>query len=150
MDLLTTIETSAFAQALRGSFYVYPLVNALHVVSIGCLFTCVLLMDLRLLGAFQALPAAAFVTLLRRAALLGFAGALASGGAMAAVRITDYAQLGVFQLKMGLILLAGVNFAVFARKALTVPVTGTRRLQVVLSMLLWTGVVLAGRFIGYQ
>ena len=66
MDLLVWLEQSALARALKTSFVVYPLVNAAHIAAIGTLFAGVLLMDLRILGLFQAIPAEPFVALLRR------------------------------------------------------------------------------------
>ncbi|RYE78007.1 MAG: hypothetical protein EOP19_22100, partial [Hyphomicrobiales bacterium] len=56
---VAAIEQWDAVRALRGSFYAYPIVSALHVLGIGVLLTGVLLMDLRLLGAFRALPSEA-------------------------------------------------------------------------------------------
>jgi hypothetical protein len=78
-ELLAGIEHLALARWLKGSFIAYPIVNALHIMSIGALLTSVVLMDLRICGAFRSLPYAAFVALLRRVALGAFAGALVTG-----------------------------------------------------------------------
>ncbi|RUZ42988.1 hypothetical protein EN956_34850, partial [Mesorhizobium sp. M7A.F.Ca.CA.004.05.2.1] len=75
-EFLAGIEQFALARWLKGSFIAYPIVNALHILSIGALLTSVLLMDLRICGAFRSLPHAAFVALLRRVALGAFVGAL--------------------------------------------------------------------------
>ena len=89
MDMLVWLEQSALARALKTSFVVYPLVNAAHIAAIGTLFAAVLLMDLRILGRFQAIPAEPFVALLRRVGLTAFAFAAATGVLMFSIRATE-------------------------------------------------------------
>ncbi|RWE59332.1 DUF6644 family protein [Mesorhizobium sp.] len=152
-EFLAGIEQLAFVRALKASFVAYPIVNALHVMSIGALLTSVWLMDLRILGAFRSLPQAAFVALLRRTALIAFAGALVTGLLLFSVRASEYAAKPIFLVKMTLILLAGANFLVFLRlprvRGGEEPVGGTVALLAVLSLVLWTSVLMAGRFIGF-
>ncbi|MER8784252.1 hypothetical protein NKI72_25615 [Mesorhizobium sp. M0437] len=145
------IEQLAFARGLKASFVAYPIVNALHIMSIGALLTSVWLMDLRILGAFRSLPQAAFVALLRRTAFAAFAGALVTGSLLFSVRASEYAAMPVFLAKMTLILLAGVNFLVFMRrvKGSDEPAGGAATVLAVLSLVLWTSVLFAGRFIGF-
>lgn len=149
--LLDGIEQLAFVRGLKASFVVYPIVNALHILSIGALLTSVWLMDLRVLGAFRSLPQAAFVALLRRTALGAFGGALVTGALLFSVRASEYAAMPVFLAKMTLILLAGVNFLVFMRcvRGGEEPAGGTAAMLAVLSLMLWTSVLFAGRFIGF-
>lgn len=149
--LFAGIEQLALVRGLKASFVAYPIVNALHIMSIGALLTSVWLMDLRDLGAFRALPQAAFVALLRRTALGAFAGALVTGSLLFSVRASEYAAMPIFLAKMGLILLAGINFLVFIRRAKDgdEPAGGTVTILAVLSLMLWTSVLFAGRFIGF-
>lgn len=148
---LAGIEQLAVVRALKASFVAYPIVNALHIMSIGALLTSVWLMDLRILGAFRSLPYAAFIALLRRTAFTAFAGALATGSLLFSVRASEYAAMPIFLAKMTLILLAGANFLVFMRRAKggDEPPGGTVTILAVLSMALWTSVLFAGRFIGF-
>ena len=150
-ELLAGIEQLAFAQWLKASFVAYPMVNALHIMSIGALLTSVVLMDLRICGVFRSLPQAPFVALLRRTALGAFAGALVTGLLLFSVKASTYAAMPIFLAKMALILLAGVNFVAFMgfRRATGAdePTGGTA--LAVFSMLLWTSVLFAGRFIGF-
>ncbi|PAP95280.1 DUF6644 family protein [Mesorhizobium wenxiniae] len=150
-ELLAGIEQLAFVRVLKASFVAYPIVNALHIMSIGALLTSVWLMDLRILGAFRSLPHAAFVALLRRTAFAAFAGALATGSLLFSVRASEYAAMPIFFAKMTLILLAGANFLVFMRRAKggDEPAGGTVTIVAVLSLVLWTSVLFAGRFIGF-
>ncbi|CCV08707.1 conserved membrane hypothetical protein [Mesorhizobium metallidurans STM 2683] len=147
------IEQLALVKGLKASFVAYPIVNALHIMSIGALLTSVMLMDLRVIGAFRSLPQAAFVALLRRTALGAFAGALVTGALLFSVRAREYAAMPVFLAKMGLILLAGVNFLVFMRlchaRGEDELAGGDATMLAVVSLLLWTSVLFAGRFIGF-
>ncbi|RUW58490.1 DUF6644 family protein [Mesorhizobium sp. M7A.F.Ca.US.008.03.1.1] len=150
-EFFAGIEQLALARWLKGSFIAYPIVNALHIMSIGALLTSVMLMDLRICGAFRSLPQAAFVALLRHIALVAFAGALVTGSLLFSVKASTYAAMPVFLAKMALILLAGMNFLAFTRLRRATggdaPARGTT--LAVLSMLLWTSVLFAGRFIGF-
>jgi hypothetical protein len=150
-ELLAGIEHLGLARWLKGSFIAYPIVNALHIMSIGALLTSVVLMDLRICGAFRSLPYAAFVALLRRIALGAFAGALVTGSLLFSVKASTYAAMPIFLTKMALILLAGINFLAFMRlrRATGGDETAGGTVPAVLSMLLWTSVLFAGRFIGF-
>ncbi|TIL63408.1 DUF6644 family protein [Mesorhizobium sp.] len=150
-ELLAGIEQLALVRALKASFVAYPIVNALHIMSIGALLTSVWLMDLRILGAFRSLPYAAFIALLRRTAFAAFTGALVTGSLLFSVRASEYAAMPIFLTKMTLILLAGANFLVFMRRAKggDEPADGTVTILAVLSLMLWTSVLFAGRFIGF-
>lgn len=151
--LLVGIEQLALVKGLKASFVAYPIVNALHIMSIGALLTSVMLMDLRLIGAFRSLPQAAFVALLRRTAFAAFAGALVTGSLLFSVRAREYAAMPVFLAKMGLIVLAGVNLLAFVRLCRTrggeEPAGGAAAMLAGLSLVLWTSVLFAGRFIGF-
>ncbi|HWK66169.1 MAG TPA: DUF6644 family protein [Rhizobiaceae bacterium] len=152
-ELLGAIERLPAVAALKSSFFAYPIVNALHILAIGALVTAVLLMDFRLLGAFVSLPSAPFSQLLRRVALMAFTLALATGVTMFAVRAREYAGSPVFLLKLTLIAVAIANFLLFIRlqagRSEAKPPTPLMRLSAVCSILLWLGVLFAGRFIGF-
>ncbi len=148
-EALATIEQLAPVRALKASFYAYPLVNALHIVAIGALWTSVALMDLRVLGAFRSLPSASFLAALRPVALAAFAAALASGVALFSVRAGHYAGMGIFLVKMGLILAAGINLFVFDRLSRRSASNGLLSLSAAVSLILWTAVLVCGRFIGF-
>lgn len=143
-ELLLTIEGLAPVRALKSSFFAYPIVNGLHVLAVGSLVSTVGLMDLRVLGVIRSVPEGPFVRLLRRVALGAFVLAVATGLAMFAVKARDYAALPLFWWKMGLIGLAGANFAAFSVTRGVV----AKGLAVV-SMAVWVAVLFAGRFLGF-
>jgi hypothetical protein len=151
-EILAGIEQLALVRALKASFIAYPVVNALHILSIGVLLTSVMLMDLRIVGAFTSLPRAPFLAFLRRTALAAFAGALLTGLLLFSVRAGDYATMPVFLLKMALILVAGVNFLAFMRifrNSGDKPAGPAVVFHAILSLALWISVLFAGRFIGF-
>lgn len=143
--LLLAIEQSAPAAALRLSFFAYPVVNALHILAIGALVTSVAFMDLRVLGAFRALPEEPFTRLMRRVAIGAFVVALAAGLALFSVRAREYAAMPLFWVKMAVVAIAGVNAVAFA----LVRSVGVRRVLAGVSLGLWGAAVLAGRFLGF-
>jgi len=137
------IEQLGAVRALKSSFFAYPIVSALHILGIGMLLTGVLLMDLRLFGLIRSLPEQPFVQLLRRATLCGFALAVLTGLTLFSVRAGDYAAMPLFWVKLGLILAAGLNLAALLWWGRAKRVFGAA------SLMLWLGVLLAGRFLGF-
>jgi len=150
MEFLQTIEQLEPVRLLKSSFLAYPVINALHIAAIGTLFGSVLLIDLSVLGAIRSIPRARLVALLRRVALAAFVIALLTGLTLFSIQATTYVRNPAFLVKIGLIGLATLNFIVFAlldrRKQETSPVL---RVLAVVSILAWSGVLLAGRFIGF-
>jgi hypothetical protein len=153
LDFLLAIETLPPVRALKLSFVVYPLVNALHIMGFATLVVCVSLMDLKIIGAIRVLDRDAFVTLMRRFGIGGFVVAAATGLLMFAIQAREYTFHPAFQVKMALLLLAGLNLLAFRyvvgeyRPGRIYPFPA--RLLAVLSIVIWIGVILAGRFIGF-
>lgn len=147
--ILAALEASPPAEALRASFVAYPLLNAFHVLAIGALVTSVILLDLRILGFLRTQPEEVFLPLMRRLALLAFAGTVVSGMALFSVQATTYAENPAFLVKMGLIVLAGLNFLLLARRRQAEPGSSASRASALLSLGLWPATLVAGRFIGF-
>jgi hypothetical protein len=149
-DWLAALEQLTVIQAVKASFFTYPLINAAHIMAIGALITSVVLMDLRLLGWLTSLPETAAVRLFRNIAFAAFAVAAMTGAILFAVRAPDYAASRLFWLKLALVIAAGVNAAVFLRmqkRGLHRSVTG--RISLLLSMIIWPAVLITGRFLGF-
>ena len=72
-QLLIDLEQSAFAAGIRQSVWAYPAANVGHILSLTLFAGAVAIVDLRLLGAFSAAPAAAIVRPARAMAVLGLA-----------------------------------------------------------------------------
>lgn len=151
MELLQAIEQLGAVRLLKASFVAYPIINALHIAAIGALLTSVVLMDLAMLGAIRSVPREKFVTLLRRVALAAFAVAALTGLTLFSVQATTYVRNPAFLLKLGLIALAAINFLTFSLldKNQTEGASSVLRVSAVASIVLWSGVLLCGRFIGF-
>ncbi|NMG38177.1 hypothetical protein GRZ55_02845 [Chelativorans sp. ZYF759] len=153
MELLTAIERLPALEAFRLSFLVYPLVSALHIMGFAMLFACVFLMDLRIIGTIRVLDREVFLSLMRRFAVSGFAVAAVTGLPMFAVQAREYVFNPAFQAKMALLVLAGLNLWAFRKIAdgdrTGRPYPRSARFLAFTSILVWVGVIVAGRFIGF-
>ena len=152
MEFLQAIEQLGPVRLLKSSFLAYPVVNALHIAAIGGLFTSVLLMDFSVLGAIRSVPHEKLLALLRRVALGAFVVAALTGLALFSIQATDYARNPAFLMKLGLIGLAALNFLAFfilTRRSPNGETSTASRFCAVASILLWSGVLLCGRLIGF-
>ncbi len=152
MEVLQAIEQLGPVRLLKSSFLAYPLVNAVHIASIGALLTSVVLMDLAVLGAIRSLPHEKLVALLWRVALTAFVIAALTGLTLFSVQATTYARNPAFLLKLGLIALAAINFLAFSAlhgRSHGQEPSPALRISAIASILLWSGVLLCGRFLGF-
>jgi hypothetical protein len=152
MEFFQAIEQLGAVRLLKSSFVAYPVINALHIAAIGALLTSVLLMDLSVLGAIRSIPREKLVALLRRVALAAFGVAVLTGVTMFSIQATDYVRNPVFLVKLGLIVIAALNFAAFTaldRRRPSGEADAALRILAVTSILLWSGVLFAGRLIGF-
>jgi len=134
------IATHAFA---------YPLLEVLHIVGIATLLGSLLLFELRVWGVGSALPVDALARLALPLSLAGFALAAASGALMFASQAGELIANRIFVVKMGLLLLAGLNAASFHARGGTARRDGLARAQTLLSIGLWLAVIFCGRWIAY-
>jgi len=81
--------------------------------------------------------------------LLGFGLAAASGLAMFAAHPGELLANRAFAVKLGLLMLAGTNAALFHARGGLQRVDAVARAQTALSLGLWLGVIIAGRWIAY-
>jgi hypothetical protein len=147
--VLAALEATALAEAIRRSVWAYPLLETVHIASIGALVGSVLLLELRVFGLGREIGVVPLARLVLRTALAGFACAVASGSLLFVSAATEVAANPAFQAKLVLILIAGLNAVVFhARGGLRGRDT-LARLQAAASLLLWLSVLAAGRLIAY-
>lgn len=156
MEILEWLEATALADAVRTIPWLYPALESLHYIGIACLVGGIMLIDLRLLGVAKKLRIELMITLLPWV-WGGFIINAITGGTIFVYGATGFGTNEQFQLKMGLIVLAGINafiFEIMARRGRTswvsagaapVPVKAVATL----SLLLWVGVVTTGRWMAY-
>lgn len=159
MDALATaLQDSALSQLLRSAIWLYPLVNTGHVVGIALLFGAIVPLDLRLMGFFQRTPLQHLASTLVPVAITGFVLALLTGSLLFATRPLDYVAEPLFGIKLALLGAGVVNALVLRYSpgwgwvgvASGAPPQRAWRLHGLLSVVLWLGVITAGRLIGYR
>jgi hypothetical protein len=157
MSPVGAVEASALGQAMRQWLYLYPIVETIHITGIALLFGSIAVLDLRLLGFSTSIP----VKRLARHTLPWSAGAflliVPSGLAMFTAHASELIGNPVFALKMGLILGAGMNAAIFhagvfrsaAGWDVNVMPPAAARTAAAVSLLVWMSVIACGRLLAY-
>lgn len=158
-DILTWLEGSALGHFMReSSFWTYPIVNLLHLLGVATLFGSILLVDLRLLGFWSAIPFANLISPGRRVAQVGFVLAAVTGVGLLATQATEYEGNLYLLIKFPAIGLGLLNVAVVTRLAAWRSIgqrtlTGGERHQLALmggvSLACWLTALTAGRMIAY-
>lgn len=132
--------------------WAWPLVETLHFTGLSLLFGVTLLVNFRLLGI---LPGVAFAAIHRFLPLgiLGFGMTLISGLLMFNGVISRYVPVTAFYVKMALVLVGGISVlyvTIFNDTWTLGAEDGTavrHKIYAVATTLLWTGILLIGRFL---
>jgi hypothetical protein len=112
--LWEALEASPVGQYVASSSWAFPTLESLHVMAIVTVLGTIVVMDLRLLGlASKDRSVTAMSNDTLRWTWGAFCVAMLTGGLLFMAKATEYAVNPNFQLKMVLIVLAGVNMAVF-------------------------------------
>jgi hypothetical protein len=155
VSILGWLEGSALAEAMRSGTWLYAAVESAHLLGLGLLFGSIVGLDLRLIGLSRALAASKAARHLLAPAGIGFGLAAVSGLLMFAADATSLATNAAFQLKLALLLLAGLNAAAFHLgpfRTISRWEQGRRPPRAALlmgatSLVLWTSIVVCGRLI---
>lgn len=140
----------------KGSAWVYPLVNSVHLLGLVMLVGGIGVVDLRLAGLWRDLPAGALSRALTPIALVGLLLLIASGTVLFAADGTALARSPTFHRKLTLIALALANAALFRlvwQRRVEAggdvpPLIG--RASAVASLAMWLCVGALGRLIAYS
>ena len=152
------LEHTSLGTAVRESSWMFPTIETLHLFGIIALVGSTSIVDLRLLGfAFRDDSVTKLFNRFMPWAWVGFAIQVVTGSLLFASEATKLYESPVFQIKMLLILLVGLNALVFHIIAYprvaswdNAPVTPwSARIAGCFSLLLWFGIVAAGRWISY-
>lgn len=158
-ELLAWLQGSALGQAMRGAgVWSYGVVNLTHILGVATLFGALLILDLRLLGAWRRIPLAALERPTVPLAVGGFLVAAASGASMLTTNATEYDGNPFLLIKfaaigVGLLNVLAVRWvpAWSARHSEALSDRGRAQLAAVggISLASWLTAVAAGRMIGY-
>lgn len=156
--IINWLQGSALGDAVRGTPFLYPTIESLHILGIAILVGPAFLFDLRLLGAGRRLLSVTRAArYLLPASHVGLAVSVATGVALLSAQPIVVAEAGSAPWKLGLLLGAAVNVLVFHRgiyrrvlewsEAPRAPLAA--QLAAGVSLTAWTGVIFAGRFLAY-
>jgi len=153
------LQGSFLGHAMRESgVWTYGVVNLIHILGVGSLFGAVLVLDLRLLGAWKGIPLAAVTIPTVPIAVTGFCIAASSGVCLFATKATEYAGNPFLYIKFSAIALGIINAIVLnllsAWKAhRTRDLSRREQSQLAaaggVSLFCWLTAIMAGRMIGY-
>lgn len=154
--ILEWLHTSWLGQVMRDVPWLFPTFEGLHFVGMALLLGTIGIIDLRILGFAKGLPIGPLHRLLPLA-FFGFALNVITGIAFVCSDPQSYWIVPAFRFKMLLILLAGANAIWFWVSILKhvdewgPDVDASRQAKIIsaVSLLFWTGVVTAGRFIAF-
>ncbi len=147
-EILAALEGSALAGTLRGSTWLYPLVNAAHILGIALLFGAIVPLDLRLMGVWRGIPLDTLSRVLTSVAATGLALAMSAGVLLFVARATEYAASPFFRAKMILLFLGLANVAGYHLWGRHRP-QRAGHLFGAASLALWIAVIILGRLVGY-
>jgi hypothetical protein len=156
-EWLVWLEATAAGQAMRQSLWLYPIVEIVHITGFVMLVGAAAMFDLRLLGFSRRLPVASMARHLLPWSRLGLAVVAPSGLLMFVAHATEMAMSPVFRLKLLLIVVAGLNAAVFHRWSFKsvggwnhdAVTPAAAKVSAALSLILWTSVISCGRLLAY-
>jgi hypothetical protein len=152
------LHDTTWAETVRANELLFPTFESLHVLAITLVLGSIAVVDLRLLGfASRGRPITQLLREVLPVTWVAFAVAVISGGTLFASNAVEYAHNRPFQMKMLLMLLAGLNMLVFhfvtyrgiGQWDQTIPPPTRARIAGAISITLWIGIVAFGRWIGF-
>ena len=158
LHLCQWIYTTHLSTAIRESVWVFHIIESVHVLGITVLVGTIAVFDLRLLGVIMKRePASRIARQVLPWTWAGFALMFVTGLLLSiAEAATNYYNLA-FRIKLILLILVGLNPLIFHVSVFrsvsdwdTSAVTPFRaRAAAICSLLLWSGIIVAGRMIAY-
>jgi hypothetical protein len=155
---LASLESSGVATRIRDSLYIFPLIEATHVIGLSMVFGTIAIIDLRLLGVAstrRSFRRMASDTL--KWTWAAFIVTAATGSLMFITNAGVYYHNFFFRTKMVMLALAGINMILFELsagrtihrwdKAASAPPAG--RATAALSLVIWISIIFLGRWIGF-
>jgi len=156
---MTWLEASALGHVMRESgVWTYGVVNLIHILGVATLFGSVLVLDLRLLGAWRKIPLLAISEPTVPMATAGFTVAMASGMCLLATKATEYTGNPFLYLKflaiaLGILNVFALNFLPGWKAKETRDLSLREQSQLALaggiSLFCWLMAITCGRMIGY-
>jgi hypothetical protein len=157
-DIFQYIDATQSSTALRESYYLFPVIEGLHVISLALSVGLVIWFDMRLAGwVLTDQPVSVVFRPIRPFMLSGFGIAFVTGGLLFwSLALRCYGS-PFFWAKIAMLILAGVNIAVYHltidRRQVewdNMPTPPIRaRMAGLISLTLWISIIAAGRLMAY-
>ena len=151
------MENTDLSVAIREGGLPYPIIGGIHLLSIALFGGMLLATDLRLLGwAMKGRKVSDVLVQLRPWKWVGFVVVTLTGLLLMWAEPVRLYRSPSFWVKMALFALVGVHAVVFRSSVYGHPekldsgITGQAKLAAALSLLLWAGLVVAGRLIAFD
>jgi hypothetical protein len=158
MPVFTALEKSHLGQAISRSIWIFPAIEMVHMFGIVALVGATSILDLRLMGLMlreESVTKMAHSTL--HWAWVGASTMFITGGLMFVSEATKCYTSYAFRVKMVMMVLAGLNALIFHtfsfRSVNRWEIGGTplaAKVAGAFSILLWFGIVGAGRWIAFS
>ena len=148
-------EQSGIGAAIRQSSWLFPLIEAIHLLGLGAIGGAVLVVDLRLLGLGLRRQSVAQLARDAQPWLIGSLFLMAStGGLLFLSEAIKCYYHEAFWFKMASLFLAIVFTFTIQRKVITASETRLQpvwsKVVALVSVMLWSGVGVGGRWIGFS
>jgi hypothetical protein len=151
------IYNTDLSVAIREGGLPYPIIGGIHLLSIAWFGGMLLATDLRLLGwAMRSRPVSDVVGQFAPWKRVGFVVAVVTGVLLAWCEPIRLYRSPSFWIKMALFALVGVHALVFRNSVYRDPskldagINTQAKVAAVLSLLLWAGLIVTGRFIAFD
>ena len=158
-SFLEWLGQTPWSIALLESQYVWPFVESTHVLTLAVFMGTAAVNDLRLLGlGYRRIPAGEVTTQLLRITRLAFGAMVLTGLLIFYSNPVHYYHNIFFRIKAILLLIAGVNIALFhgrihrsvAEWQHAARPPRAARLAGAVSLVAWAGIIICGRLIAYN
>ena len=151
------LQNTRVGTAVRVSPWLFPTIESFHIVGISFLIGSVARLDARLIGLYRRSSVSALAKATMPWAWGGFVLAVVTGSLLFSSEAEGLYSNHAFRLKILMLLLLGVNSAVYesvtrrniVRWDVDTNTPVGAKMTGIVSLTLWIGVVVAGRWIAY-
>jgi len=153
------LEAQQASQMLVSGYYSWNWIEATHVLTLMVCIGSLFIIDLRMLGlALTDVPASKIAVCLHKPMIIGFSIMFITGALLVYAKPVENTQSLWFRIKMLLLVLAAINAWIFnsrlkaaddnwdTDKIAPLPL----RIGAIISLCIWCGVVVMGRYIPYD
>ncbi|RRB03763.1 DUF6644 family protein [Larkinella rosea] len=156
VEWLQWVENTTLAVVIRQSTWLYPGLEIVHITGLALLVGGAFLFDFRLLGFSKKIPVFDLATHVLPWSRRGLALVIPSGMLLFTTNAEALGNDPMFGLKLFLILVAGINVAIFHRITFRAPAgweSGATpigaKVAAIGSLLLWLATITCGRLLAY-